>query len=89
MPGDLIFMIGGILPFIWITWLGVRYGVRATVTRMEPETLFVVESTEAREDRTGREVPVRTSVGGEDPMSLPPSRYASDRRRDDGEGTPS
>jgi nitric oxide reductase subunit B len=89
MPGDLIFMIGGILPFIWITWLGVRYGVRATVTRMEPETLFVVESTEAREDRTGREVPVSTSVGGEDPMSLPPSRYASDRRRDDGEGTPS
>jgi nitric oxide reductase subunit B len=89
MPGDLIFMIGGILPFIWITWLGVRYGVRATVTRMEPETLFVVESAEAHEDRTGREVPVGASVAGEDPMSLPPSRYASDRRRDDEEGTPS
>ena len=66
MPGDVIFLVGGILPFIWITWLGVRYGVRATVTRMEPETLFVEEHAEAREDRTGDLV-----------LS---TRYASDRR---------
>jgi nitric oxide reductase subunit B len=87
MPGDVVFMIGGILPFIYITWLGVRHGVRATVTRMEPETLFVVESPEAREDRTGHTaVPVTASVPSAD--TAPTSRYASDRRRENGEGTP-
>ena len=87
MPGDVIFLVGGVLPFIWITWLGVRHGVRATVTRMEPETLFVVESAEAHQDRTGRpEVPVGTPVAADDPE--PRSRYASDRRGDE-EGTPS
>ncbi|MFC0293105.1 hypothetical protein, partial [Brachybacterium muris] len=55
------------------TQLGVRHGIKATVTRMEPETLFVEETPEAREDRTGEHV----AVG---------ARYASDRRRDDGEG---
>ena len=61
--------------------------MRATVTRMEPETLFVVESAEAHEDRTGRaEVTVGTPVAGDDPE--PRSRYASDRRGDE-EGTPS
>ncbi|MFB9732717.1 nitric-oxide reductase large subunit [Ornithinimicrobium kibberense] len=94
MPGDVIFLLGGILPFIWITWLGVRHGVRATVTRMEPETLFVVESAEAHEDRTGRSgavvaSPVAPSAAGDDATSVPPSRYASDRRRDEGPGRPS
>ena len=94
MPGDVIFLLGGILPFIWITWLGVRHGVRATVTRMEPETLFVVESGEAHEDRTGRSgavvaSPVAPSAAGDDATSVPPSRYASDRRRDEGPGRPS
>ncbi|QFG70224.1 nitric-oxide reductase large subunit [Ornithinimicrobium pratense] len=81
MPGDVIFLVGGILPFIYITWLGVRYGVRPTVTRMEPETLFVVESAEARADRTGHAVePVPTPVTGGDPVRPPRSGYASDRR---------
>jgi len=66
MPGDVIFLVGGILPFVWITWLGVRHAIPATVTAMEPETLFVIESAEAREDRTG--------------VAPAPGRYASDRR---------
>ena len=83
MPGDVIFLVGGVLPFIYVTWLGVRYGVRATVTRMEPETLFVVESAEARADRTGRGgEPVPTSVAGADPVPPTRSGYASDRRED-------
>ena len=79
MPGDVIFIVGGILPFVWICWLGIRHGVEATVTRMQPETLFVEEHVEAQEDRTGVTVtnPVPAD-GGE----VPPSRYASDRRRD-------
>lgn len=66
MPGDVILIVPGILPFLWISFLGVRYGIRATATVLEPETLFVEEHAEAHEDRTG--VPV------------PSSRYRSDRR---------
>ncbi|HET6667317.1 MAG TPA: cbb3-type cytochrome c oxidase subunit I [Intrasporangium sp.] len=78
MPGDVILLVPGILPFLWIAFLGIRYGIKATATVMEPETLFVEEHPEAREDRTGELVPS--------------SRYASDRRTDvlgedpDGEG---
>lgn len=68
MPGDIIFLVPGILPFLWITFLGIRYGIKATATVMEPETLFVEEHPEAHADRTGALV---TS-----------SRYASDRRAD-------
>ncbi|WP_394214097.1 nitric-oxide reductase large subunit [Brachybacterium vulturis] len=82
LPGDVVFLVGGVLPFVYITWLGVRYGVKATVNRMEPETLFVEEHPEAREDRTGNPeaaLAVSTSVSG----TVPSSRYASDRRRDE------
>lgn len=53
MPGDIVFLVGGILPFIWIAWLGVRHGIRATTHTLEPETLFVEETPQARHDRTG------------------------------------
>ncbi len=53
MPGDVVFILGGVLPFLWITWLGVRYAIKATTHTMEPETLFVVEHELAHEDRTG------------------------------------
>jgi nitric oxide reductase subunit B len=68
MPGDVILIVPGILPFLWIAFLGVRYGIRATATELEPETLFVEEHEAAEEDRTG--------------LLAPPSRYASDRRTD-------
>ncbi len=53
MPGDIVFIVGGILPFLWIAWLGVRHAIRATTHTMEPETLFVEESEAAHHDRTG------------------------------------
>ena len=53
MPGDVVFILGGVLPFLWITWLGVRHAIKATTHTMEPETLFVVEHELAHEDRTG------------------------------------
>ncbi|MCM3661789.1 cbb3-type cytochrome c oxidase subunit I [Georgenia satyanarayanai] len=81
MPGDVLFLLGGILPFVWICWLGVRHGIKATVTRMEPETLFVEEHEEAREDRTGI-----TTAGPA--RRTPGSGYASDRR-DGAAGRPS
>ena len=67
MPGDVIFLVGGILPFLWLAWRGVRHAIPATVEAMEPETLFVIETDEARADRTGE---------------APRTRYASDRRDD-------
>ena len=66
MPGDFVFILGGVLPFLWITWLGVRHGIKPTTDVLPPETLFVEEHAEAAEDRTGR------PGGG--------VRYASDRR---------
>jgi nitric oxide reductase subunit B len=30
MPGDIIFIGGGILPFLWITWLGIRYRIKTS-----------------------------------------------------------
>jgi len=54
LPGDIVFIVGGILPFVWIAWLGVRYAIKATTHTMEPETLFVEEHELARHDRTGR-----------------------------------
>jgi len=70
MPGDFIFILGGVLPFLWITWLGVRRGIKPTTDMLPPETLFVEEHAEAAEDRTGQ------PAGG--------VRYASDRRADEG-----
>jgi nitric oxide reductase subunit B len=70
MPGDFLLILGGVLPFLWIAWLGVRYGIKATTHRLPAETLFVEEHAEAEEDRTG----LATTGGGG------PSRYASDRR---------
>jgi len=80
MPGDVIFIVGGILPFLWITWLGVRYGIKATTHVVPPETLFVEEHPEAEEDRTG--FPVAAGVGS-GPGSRGGDRYR--RREDSGE----
>lgn len=96
MPGDIIFLVGGVLPFLWITWLGVRYTLPATATKMEPETLFVVEHDQAREDRTGVVTisgpagPAGSGSAGSGsagPGATRPSPYASDRRVDRDERT--
>ena len=66
LPGDVIFIVGGVLPFLWITWLGVRYRIRATTYEVPMESLFVVEQ------------PVEATGGG---AVGPNSRYGSDDRR--------
>jgi nitric oxide reductase subunit B len=43
MPGDVIFIGGGILPFLWIAWLGVRYRIASTTHDVPVEALFVEE----------------------------------------------
>lgn len=72
LPGDVIFIVAGILPFLWIAFLGIRYGIKSTTTVLgDAETLFVDEHEDAREDRTG------VLVG---------SRYRSDRDAGSGSG---
>lgn len=74
LPGDVIFIVGGVLPFLWITWLGVRYRIKATTYEVPMEALFVEEQ------------PVAAVGGG---AVSPNSTYSSDDRRrteDDDDG---
>ena len=65
MPGDIVFIGGGVLPFLWITWLGVRYRIKATTYEVPMETLFVEEQ------------PMAAGVTG----ARPSSTYSSEERR--------
>jgi nitric oxide reductase subunit B len=80
MPGDVVMIVGGVLPFLWIAWLGVRHSLRQPTSTEAPiEQLFTEEQ------------PVPASVGAAAPVhdredAIPRSRYASDRRGDDEPG---
>jgi nitric oxide reductase subunit B len=45
LPGDVVFIVGGALPVLWICWLGVRYRKRNQVTQ-EPEDVLFTEISE-------------------------------------------
>ena len=40
LPGDILFIAGGVLPVLYITYLGVRYRVKGSVTKEPDEILF-------------------------------------------------
>lgn len=42
LPGDVVFIVGGVLPFLYICWLGVRYRV-SRVTLDEPDDILFTE----------------------------------------------
>jgi nitric oxide reductase subunit B len=42
LPGDVVFIVGGVLPFLYICWLGVRHRVRG-VTLEEPDDVLFTE----------------------------------------------
>ncbi|MDQ2899041.1 MAG: cbb3-type cytochrome c oxidase subunit I, partial [Acidobacteriota bacterium] len=44
-PGDMVFIVGGILPLLYLTWLGIRHTVSVT-TLEEPEAILFAEITE-------------------------------------------
>ena len=46
LPGDVVFIVGGALPFLWICWLGVRYRVSNQVMD-EPDDVLFTEIGEA------------------------------------------
>jgi nitric oxide reductase subunit B len=45
LPGDVLFILGGVLPFLWICWLGVRHRV-ATVVLEEPADVLFTDISE-------------------------------------------
>jgi nitric oxide reductase subunit B len=44
-PGDAVFIIGGVLPVLYLCWLAVRYPVKKT-TLEEPEAVLFADITE-------------------------------------------
>lgn len=50
LPGDVVFIAGGVLPLLYICYLGVRHTV-PLITYEEPEDLLFTETPEYAEDR--------------------------------------
>jgi len=46
-PGDAVFIVGGVLPLLYLCWLAVRYSPKRTTTLEEPETILFTEVIEA------------------------------------------
>jgi nitric oxide reductase subunit B len=45
-PGDAIFILGGVLPLLYLCWLAVRYGTSRETTLEEPKAILFAEVTE-------------------------------------------
>lgn len=94
MPGDIIFIAGGVLPFLWITWLGVRHTRAATTHDVPIEALY----TELEPVGAAAQGPGRSKFGsdsrpdGTDLRAGEQSRWRSQRPGPDasggGPGTP-
>ena len=55
LPGDLLFIIGGVLPLLWLCWTGVRHTVKR-VTLEEPEEILFTEISEPAPEATAARV---------------------------------
>jgi nitric oxide reductase subunit B len=66
LPGDVVFIVGGVLPFLWICWLGVRhtFGPGVTTTLEEPEDVLFTDITVPSEDGREREATAAASSSG-------------------------
>jgi nitric oxide reductase subunit B len=51
MPGDIVLIVGGVLPFVWICWLGVRYRMRRTTHELPEDALFTELVPVSEDDR--------------------------------------
>ncbi|WP_347354239.1 cbb3-type cytochrome c oxidase subunit I [Intrasporangium sp.] len=51
LPGDVIFIVGGVLPFLYITWLGVRYFRHGKTVEELPQDVLFVELEPAGRER--------------------------------------
>lgn len=53
LPGDLVFIGGGALPFIWICWLGVRYRATKVTDIQDEDALFSDKAIQGAGSGTG------------------------------------
>jgi nitric oxide reductase subunit B len=74
MPGDIVFIGGGVLPFLWITWLGIRYRLPSTTLEVPQEALFVEEETVG----AGTPDAPSTRYASDSREDVPPSRHRGD-----------
>ena len=51
LPGDVVFIVGGVLPLIYLAWLGLRHKVPRS-TRYEPQPVLFTEITQTVERET-------------------------------------
>jgi nitric oxide reductase subunit B len=88
IPGDIIFIAGGVLPLLWITWLGVRYAREATTHDVPIEALY----TELEPVGAAAQAPGRLRFGSDsrpdetDLRAGEQSRWRSQRRGPDTSG---
>jgi nitric oxide reductase subunit B len=40
LPGDVVFIVGGVLPILYLSWLGVRYMSKRAALEEPPNVLF-------------------------------------------------
>jgi len=50
-PGDAVFIVGGVLPLLYLCWLAVWHGMRRSTTLEEPETILFADVTESAAGR--------------------------------------
>ena len=57
LPGDVVFIGGGVLPFLYICWLGVRYRVSGPTGQDEPDEVLFTEIVERDPVKAGDRQP--------------------------------
>ncbi|WIM93041.1 cbb3-type cytochrome c oxidase subunit I [Actinoplanes oblitus] len=64
LPGDVVFIVGGVLPFLWICWLGVRHAMRRgrPTTLDEPDEVLFTDITVPAEDGRQHEASAAAST---------------------------
>jgi nitric oxide reductase subunit B len=84
LPGDVLFIVGGVTPFVWIAWLGVRYRIKGSTQDVPMEALFV----EAQPAASVTAYRAEPTTGDASPTGRT-SGYASDTRLVGDSGTDS
>ena len=51
LPGDALFIVGGVLPVLYLAWLGVRHTLERATSEEEPKEILFTEIVEAGESK--------------------------------------
>jgi nitric oxide reductase subunit B len=77
LPGDVVFLVGGVLPLLWMTWLGVRHRVKGARNPDAPgqDLLFteIVPDDTAKDGAAAVKDEATTARGGATAGAEPPT----------------